>query len=129
MRPGHLDVDAALARHGLTASRDMPEVKRAVLSRSVVSDSLQPCGLHPTRLLRPWDSPGEKTGVGCHALLQGDLPDPGMEPRSPALQADSLLSEPPGLFYLQVFCKYFLQQLPACVILNSHYYSPLSFAD
>ena len=26
----------------------------------------------------------------------GDLPDPGMEPRSPALQADALLSEPPG---------------------------------
>ena len=26
----------------------------------------------------------------------GDLPDPGIEPRSPALQADSLLSEPPA---------------------------------
>ena len=26
----------------------------------------------------------------------GDLPDAGMEPGSPALQADSLLSEPPG---------------------------------
>ena len=26
----------------------------------------------------------------------GDLPDPGMEPRSPALQADALTSEPPG---------------------------------
>ena len=26
----------------------------------------------------------------------GDLPDPGMEPRSPPLQADSLPSEPPG---------------------------------
>ena len=26
----------------------------------------------------------------------GDLPDPGIEPESPALQADSLLSEPPG---------------------------------
>ena len=26
----------------------------------------------------------------------GDFPDPGTEPRSPALQADSLLSEPPG---------------------------------
>ena len=26
----------------------------------------------------------------------GDLPDPGIEPRSPALQADSLLTEPPG---------------------------------
>ena len=28
--------------------------------------------------------------------LPGDLPDPGMEPRSPALQADTLPSEPPG---------------------------------
>ena len=26
----------------------------------------------------------------------GDLPDPGIEPRSPALQADALSSEPPG---------------------------------
>ena len=26
----------------------------------------------------------------------GDLPNPGMEPWPPALQADSLLSEPPG---------------------------------
>ena len=36
------------------------------------------------------------TGVGCHSLLQGNLPDPGIEPKSPALQADSLPSEPPG---------------------------------
>ena len=28
--------------------------------------------------------------------LPGDLPDPGIEPGSPALQADSLPSEPPG---------------------------------
>ena len=27
----------------------------------------------------------------------GDLPDPGIEPRSPALQAEALLSEPPGI--------------------------------
>ena len=26
----------------------------------------------------------------------GDIPDPGIEPRSPALQADALTSEPPG---------------------------------
>ena len=26
----------------------------------------------------------------------GDLPNPGIEPRSPALQADSLPTEPPG---------------------------------
>ena len=41
----------------------------AVLSRSVVSDSSQPHGLQPTRLLRPWDFPGKSTGVGCHCLL------------------------------------------------------------
>ena len=40
-------------------------------SRSVVSDSLQPHGLQPTRLLCPWNSPGKNTGVGCCSLLQG----------------------------------------------------------
>ena len=45
-------------------------------------------------------------GSSVHGILQariletftspGDLPDPGIEPRSPALWADSLLSEPPG---------------------------------
>ena len=30
-----------------------------------------PKGLQPARLLCPWDSPGKKTGLGCHALLQG----------------------------------------------------------
>ena len=43
----------------------------AVLSRSVVSDSLPLHGLWPTRLLCPWDSPGKSTGVGCRALFQG----------------------------------------------------------
>ena len=40
-----------------------------VLHHSVTSDSLQPQGLQPTMLLCPWDSPGRKTGVGCHFLL------------------------------------------------------------
>ena len=35
-----------------------------------MSDSVRPRGLQPTRLLRPWDSPGKNTGVGCHFLLQ-----------------------------------------------------------
>ena len=38
-------------------------------SRSVVSDSLRPRGLKPTRLLCPWDFPGKNTGVGCRFLL------------------------------------------------------------
>ena len=36
------------------------------------------------------------TGVGCHFLLRGNLPYPGLEPRSPELQADSLPTEPLG---------------------------------
>ena len=31
-----------------------------------------------------------------------DLPDPGIEPRSPALQADALPSEPPGKVWLYI---------------------------
>ena len=37
---------------------------------SVVSDSVWPHRRQPTRLPRPWDSPGKNTGVGCHFLLQ-----------------------------------------------------------
>ena len=37
---------------------------------SVMSDSVRPHGLQPTKLPRPWDSPGKNTGVGCHFLLQ-----------------------------------------------------------
>ena len=35
-----------------------------------MSDSVQPHGLQPPRLPRPWDSPGKNTEVGCHFLLQ-----------------------------------------------------------
>ena len=68
--------------------------------RSMVFDSLQPQGLY-----RPWNSPGQNTRVGSFSLLQGisqprDLqgiyPTPGIEPMSPALQADSLPAEPQG---------------------------------
>ena len=34
--------------------------------------------------------------MGCHFLLQGNLPNPGIEPWSPALQADSLPTELQG---------------------------------
>ena len=37
---------------------------------SVMSDSVRPHRRQPTRLPRPWDSPGKNTGVGCHFLLQ-----------------------------------------------------------
>ena len=36
----------------------------------VMSDSVRPQRRQPTRLCRPWASPGKNTGVGCHFLLQ-----------------------------------------------------------
>ena len=53
------------------------------------SNSLRPHGLQLARLLCPWNSPGQNTGVGSHSLLQGIFPTQGLNP-------DSLPSEPPG---------------------------------
>ena len=60
-------------------------------SRSVVSNSLWPNGLYS-----PWNSPGQNTGVDSLSLIQGNLPNPGIEARTPTLQADSLPAEPQG---------------------------------
>ena len=66
----------------------------SLLSHSVMSNSLQPYGLcNPARPLCPRDFLAKNTEVGCQALCQGCLPDPGIEPVSPgalALQVDSL---------------------------------------
>ena len=45
-----------------------------------MSNSVQPYGLQPARLLRSCDSPSKNTGVGSHFLLQGIFPHPGVEP-------------------------------------------------
>ena len=66
------------------------------VSHLIVSNSLQPHGLQPTRFLCPRNSPGKNIGVGCWFPSPGNLVNPGMKPRSPALQADSLLSKPLG---------------------------------
>ena len=67
-----------------------------VLRHSVVSDSLQSQGLEPARLLCPWGFSRQEYWSGLPCPPPGDLPDPGIEPGSPALQADSLPSKPPG---------------------------------
>ena len=61
--------------------------------------TLWPYGPQRARLLCPWGSPGKNTGVGCHALLQGIFPTPGLNPRLLYLlhcQAGSLLQAPLG---------------------------------
>ena len=74
------------------------KMKEVKVSHSVMSDSFRPHGRMspPARLLCSWDSPGKNTGVGCHFLLQGNLPHPGIEPGSSALETDSLPSELSG---------------------------------
>ena len=52
----------------------------------------------PARLLCPWGSSRQEYWSRLPCPPPGDLPNPGMEPRSPALQVDSLPSEPPGIF-------------------------------
>ena len=59
-------------------------------SHLVVSDSSQHHGLYS-----PWSSPGQNTGVSSFPS-PGDLPNPGIKPRSPILQEDSLPAEPQG---------------------------------
>ena len=98
------------------------EVKRK-WSHSAVSDSLQPHGLQPIRLLSSWDFPGKNTGVGYHFLLQGDLPNPGIEPRFPALYTDTLPSEPPGKLNLWKKKK----QVKWCLSVYSRYKAILTF--
>ena len=67
-----------------------------VLSRLVLPNSLQPHGPQAARLLCPWGFSRQGYWSGLPCPPPGDLPNPGIEPRSPTLQADSLLSEPPG---------------------------------
>ena len=58
-------------------------------SHRVVSDSVRPRRRQPTRLPRPWDSPGKNTGVGCHLLQCMKL-----KSESEVAQSCPTLSEP-----------------------------------
>ena len=71
-----------------------------------MSDSVQPCGLQPARLLCPWDSPGKNTGMGCHVLLQRIFPTQELNLHLLYLlhwQASSLPLGPPGKPKLRVY--------------------------
>ena len=79
------------AGHALTKKLQYDCLTCESESCSVISDSLRPHGLYS-----PWNSPGQNTGVGRVSPSPGDLPNPGIELRSPTLQADSLAAEPQG---------------------------------
>ena len=77
--------------------RSMNQGKLEVVKQEMARVNIDVLGISKLK----WTGMGEfnsddRYGVSCHFLLQGNLPDPGIEPRSPALQADALPSEPPG---------------------------------
>ena len=61
----------------------MCKVKERKGSHSVVSDSLRPYRLQPTRFHRPWDFPGKNIGVGCYFFLQEIFPTEALNPGRP----------------------------------------------
>ena len=85
-----------------------------VREHSVMSNSFQPHGLTPTRLLGtfPWNFPGKNTGVGCHLLLQGIFPTQGLNPSFLLLlhwQVASLTAESPQKPREKLVCKGYSQ--------------------
>ena len=92
------------------------DVKSESVSHSVMADSLGPQGLQPARLLCPLEFSRQEYWSGLPFLPLGDLPDPGTEPGSLALQTDSLPSEswgkkPPYLILYVENTKYFSKNM------------------
>ena len=98
------------------------EMLIAAKSLQSVSDSVRPHGLQPTRLLRPWDSPGKNTGVGCHFLLQCMK----VESESEVTQSCLTLSDPmdcslPGSSIHGIFWATVLERGAIAFSQNAHY--------
>ena len=110
----HLALGFLLIACARSISQLRPLYRVCLLSCSVVSDSLQPYGLLSAKLLCPWDSQGENTGVGCHALPQG-ISWLGVEAGSPALAGRFFTTSttfiPSSNSALQRFCQTGIFQL------------------
>ena len=68
----------------------------SLFDKCVLSHSLQPHRLWPSRLFCPQGFSKQEYWSRLPRPPPGDHPNPGIKPRSPTLQVDSLLSEPPG---------------------------------
>ena len=85
------------------------------LSCSVVCNSFGPHGPQSARLLCPWGFSRQESWGGLSCPPPGDLPNPGIEPRSPELQAHFLQTEPLGKpYYVMLVSKTGWNQLPPC---------------
>ena len=79
-----------------TRIRDLLKKESESASHSVLSDSLQPHGLLPTRLLCPWDFSRQEYWSGLPFPTLGDLPYLGMETESSALAGEFFTTKPLG---------------------------------
>ena len=88
--------------------------KSESVHRSIMSSSLWPHGLGPSRCLCPWNFPGKNTEVGYHSLHQGIFPTKGSNPG--LLQCRQILyclSHLPGYSMRSMLpIIYFLEKLP-----------------
>ena len=77
-----------------------------LFDRSVVSDSLGPHGVARQAPLSVGFSRQQYWG-GLPFIPPGDLPDPGIEPKSPALAGRFFTAEPPGKLSTKYTCLFF----------------------
>ena len=106
------------------SSNPIDMAKSQSVSGSVMSDSLRPHGLYslPGSSLHGILQAGILEWVALPCPSSRNLPNPGIKPWSPALQADSLPSEPPGKPISMAVCAKLLQSCPT--LCNPMDYSP-----
>ena len=86
-----------------------------------MSDSVQPHRRQPSRLPRPWDSPGKNTGVGCHLLLQCmKVKSESEVAQSCPILSDPMDCSPPGSSVHGIFQARVLQWGAIAFSVNSH---------
>ena len=84
------------------AESDTTEMTSVQFSCSVMSHSLRPMRYSPPGFSAT-ESSEQEYWSGLPFPSPGDLPDPGIEPGSPSLQAEALPSEPPNIGFLLIF--------------------------
>ena len=91
---------------------------------SVMSNSLWPYGLEPSRLHCPWNSPGRNTGVGSHCLLQGISLTQESNPclLHLLLAGRFFTTEPPEKWYIMCIYTY----VCVCVYMCVYIYAKIS---
>ena len=92
-----------------------------------MSNSLQPHGLWPIRLLCPWSSPGKNTGVGRQPLLPGIFPTQGLNPGLLNCRGFFTILYLQGLKKSEFGCTCVLSHSVVSDSLQSHGLQPTSF--